>query len=187
MDYSTRRTLLEKEKTYRLGDDALEVLEEGAPPLRVPFADFESVRLSFLPSRYHSRIYGCEIRARGGGGRIRIFNTHMAGLANFEDRSDRWSPFIRELHRRLLPHARSIRFRRGTGAFAYGCTVLSIAGAFALLVFLLFFVLGGHSLSGSQIAKVAILLFLLPLAFAYLRRNRPTPYAPESPPPELLP
>jgi hypothetical protein len=186
MEYSTRRTLFEKEKRYLLRDDALEVVDEGGATVTVPYADIAEVSLAYLPSRYHSRIYRCLVRTRTGA-KIPILNTHMAGFAKFEDRSAAWSPFVRELHRRLVPRAGSIRFRVGVGAAMWGCMVFALVLLVAAAVAVGALMSKGAELTGSAMVKIAVLVVLLPLGVAYLRKNRPKSYDPAQPPADLLP
>jgi len=186
MEYSTRRSLLEKERTYVLGDDAIEVREAGKPAIEIPFRDIVEVNLAYLPNRYHSRIHRCLLRTRSHG-KIPILNTHMAGFARFEDRSASFTPFVRELHRRLVPLGAQIRFTSGVGAAMWGCTILMLLLVVAAGIFVGLLLSRGAELTGSAVVKLGLLAVLLPAAIAYIRVNRPKRYDPANPPDRLLP
>ena len=181
--YEVRKSVLGPCLSWRLAAGSLicEVQAENAEPggmrgllgqwpREVPYDQITSIRLSFDPTRVDSRRYRCVLR---GPGEVRasIVSTSYAGFASFEDRGERYAPFIRELVRRVQTARPTVKVATGLSWPAYILQHGFLLGAIIALVS----VLGvtGVPAFGPVYVKLAIVVLYGGTLARYARVNRP--------------
>jgi hypothetical protein len=187
--HAVRTSVLENEVVWRLGPDALECAR-GADPAaevtaRYPYGTITEMRLSYDPTRVDSSRYRCELRLSTGAAAA-IRSTHYRGIADFEDRSATYVPFVRGLAVRVAAANPACRFWAGKRPFAYWAEHLFLLAMILLLVLVLGLV-GGLSLGTLVWIKLGILAGFVPIMILYTRKNWPRRLDPAAITPEVLP
>ena len=57
MEYSFRKSLIEKEKTFRLLDEALEISVKGVPRTIIPYESMRRIQLVYSPNRFFTGMF----------------------------------------------------------------------------------------------------------------------------------
>ncbi|AKI01531.1 hypothetical protein IMCC20628_02836 [Hoeflea sp. IMCC20628] len=115
--HSVRNGLMDKESLFALEPDRLFWSGKSGTD-SVAYADIISVRLtsySISARGSEGTHYQAKVSRRGGRS-IKIRSHHYVSLGNYENRSDSYAPFIRELCRRIASHAPKARFFSGSTA-----------------------------------------------------------------------
>ena len=127
--YTTRKSVLTRETTWRLTPEALVRESHGEPlssrwrtvieilwrilfpwagrldddswPDVMPLDRIASIRTRFDPTRFDRTRERCDLRGSQGE-RVSLFSTRYLGVANFEDQSEAYAPFVAELTRRVM-------------------------------------------------------------------------------------
>ena len=183
-EYSVRRDILSRERTYRLSGGIVSVIDDGETVLSFPLESVTEVRLRFYSSQHRPDYYTATVFYRGGS--IGLISSSYSRLGEFENRGEQYAAFIRTLHDELIPFAQTIRFCGGISMQLY----LLYAGIiFASIVFLgwLLFFLPAEYVSDLVWVKISILAMLLWMSVRFMRRNRPLRYLPADIPSSLLP
>jgi hypothetical protein len=116
--HRTRRSILDNEAAWRLAEDALERMVDDVVEHRIPYGDIAELRLSYDPTRFETNRYRCDIRTASGV-RALIVSVSYVSLANFDDRSKTYLPFVRALTERVARANPGCRFRAGRPLFRY--------------------------------------------------------------------
>lgn len=171
--YSFRRSILEREKTYTLYPDRLEVAAYGEQPQVYPLDQVDGVHLKF--DRTKQRAYfQCLIDTSGG--RVSLRHVHWAGVADFDDRRATYTPFVRALLL-ALANRPGVSFRGGSLlSFVTAIVALPLLAALGVLAF----TMGRMVLAGFA-------AFMAFICLSVLRRSRPRSFDPRDPPATLLP
>jgi len=85
MKYTFRNSLLEKEKTLELTDNALQISSEKDTQI-FPLAEVINVHLRFIPSPGRPNLFTTTLTMLNGR-KVVIPNESFRGIANFEDKS----------------------------------------------------------------------------------------------------
>ncbi len=183
--YRLRANAFVKPRIYRLTEDALTWEEDGQKPDGVFYDGISEIRLAFAPTRVATNRYRAQIIFRQGG-MAELFNMDYLGFANFAEHDAEYVAFLTELHRRLAARGKNVVFRQGNSVGAYIGNVALTVFIFAAiaLAFLLLLQWGGPWVA---VAKLAIVLFFVPLLVRYIRRAKPAIYDPLALPPDALP
>lgn len=183
--YRLRANAFVKPRSYRLTDNALTWEEDGGKTDGVFYDGIAEVRLAFAPTRLAANRYRAQIIFKAGG-MAELFNMDYRGLANFADLSGEYTAFLTELHKRLAVHGRNVIYRQGNSVAGFVGNIALTVFIFVMiaLAFLLLFTWGGPLVA---IAKLAILLFFVPLLVRYILRARPGTYDPLALPVAVLP
>jgi|GEM_PF-3516797 len=171
--YSFRRSILEKERTYTLYPDRLEVTGEDTPPRSYPLDQVRTVHLSYNRTRQRG-YFQCFIHTTGD--RISLRHVHWGGIAVFQDRRESYTPFVRAL---LLALAQRPGVRFKAGSIVSFITAVVAIPLFAVLAWLAFSI-------GVPAAGV-FALFMLLICVPMVHRARPRALDPRDPPAALLP
>lgn len=172
--YSFRRSILEPEKTYTLYPDRLEVAAEGEPAQRYPLDQVDTVHLKYERTKQRA-YFQCFIHTRSGD-RVSLRHVHWGGVANFQDRRESYTPFVRAVLRALASRP-GVTFKAGS-LLNFITAIIGIP-AFA--------VLAGLAFSIGSTAPGLFALFMLLLCIPVLRRSRPRSVDPLNPPASVLP
>jgi hypothetical protein len=183
--YPTRLHALVPPETFELGADALSVARDGGPSVAVPLSALRELRLRYSPTRAELNRFECHLRTRDGVHYV-LTNRTYRGPLRFEDTSAAYVEFVRALVAATQHAAPQCRFLAGAAWPAFllnlGCTLFTL-GMLGVAVLLL------ASIGGSALVylKLALILFFLPFALRWVKRNRPRPFDPAALPAELLP
>ena len=182
--YRTRRSILQKEAAWRLGEDALERVEAGRPAFRIPYSEIIEIRLFYDPTRFETKRYRCDVFSRRNG-RAMIVSVSYLSPMNFENRGATYVPFVRTLVARVAATNPACRFQAGNRPLTYVAEQLFLLAMLLLLVSVLY--LTGAPIIGIVAIKLAILAFFVPTMILYLHKNRPRRFDPVEIPDDVLP
>jgi len=164
---------VETEDEWRVEDDALVHTAAAGTVIRLPWRDVEQVRLAYAPTRAKTWRYVFVLYASKGRS-MEIDNVHFAGLANFQERSDTYVPFVRAALERIRALAPEATLRVGSRTASYIANLLFVTLALGALTFVMFAIPTPLDyLSGSSFVKLGIILILLPALFRWIRKARP--------------
>lgn len=172
--HSFRRGVLEKEKTYTLYPDRLEITREGVAPEVHSLAEVDAVHLKYERSKQR-QYYFCTVRT--GRGKIVLRHLHFAGIARFEDRAATYTPFVRALLLAVAQQNPRATLKSGS------------LFTFIALIVLLPVVLGVAVLAWSlnSVRGVLTMAFIALLCIGMIPRSRPRVVDPANPPADVLP
>ena len=180
-DYRQRISALEKgEVLWRAYPDRLEKFgADGILQQTIPFDRVRRVRIAWAPSRSQPGRLLMELS--GSRSRVTLSNMHYAGLADFEDRSERFYPLIWMVTlgvRRANPAA---EFRAGERVEFYWPLLLVSFGMLAVLASVLFALpVNAGNLAATSILKGVFILISLPLLFGWAWKSRPRSFDPDT-------
>ena len=180
--YVNRISLLDRERVYQLGPDAIAWRDRGESR-KIAYRDFTDIRVIKYPSfgGDHSQ---CTLRS-GSSGKVVLRSHAYVSLGLFDDRTDSYLPFVMALFRNIHAANPAASFRAGsTGLWVMWIILLALALGILFLVVLE--LMGGASLATGAIGAVFALLIFLPGAWRIARRGKGTPFDPDDPPPALL-
>ncbi len=180
--YSVRRHAFEKERRWSVDDTGLAWQAEDASG-RLDYADIASIRLDYGATRADFARFRCHVTGRTGA--YTIVSTHFDGPASFSDRRDTYAPFVRALVARTAAANPQCRFHAGVGPAQFWGTVLFLFTALVIVA------VAALSLGIPPLwylyLKIAVLIVLLPVAFVWIKRNRPRRFQPSAIPADILP
>jgi hypothetical protein len=180
--YSVRRHAFEKERRWNVDDTGLAWQAEDASG-RLDYADIASIRLDYGATRADFARFRCHVTGRTGA--YTIVSTHFDGPGSFSDRRDTYAPFVRALIARTSAANPQCRFFAGVGPAQFWGTALLLFVSLAVLAIAVFS-LGVPALWYLYL-KIAVLIVLLPVAFVWIKRNRPRRFQPSAIPADILP
>lgn len=187
--YRVRTDAFSKPVTYRIegssdsGSDVLVLEPEGGAAERIPLSQVTDVHLMAAPSRSASERYLCTLRA--GGRKIVLTNIHYKSLANFEDQTAEFRPFVEAIHQSIGRAAPAATGRVGSSPVGYALALFFGWGfliALAAVVIVFWEVLQGRAL-----LKAFVALFLVGAMWRYTVSNKPRTYSPAALPAGILP
>jgi hypothetical protein len=211
--HSARSNLYQNEAHWRLADAALE--RSGGEPAkapwwaralrfylllivpwgldridrggdaRFPYASIKQLRLSYEPTRIEDNRHRCALKLSSGE-KAMIYSTHFTGFDSFEDRAASYRPLVRELVMRVAAANPACTFWAGKSRLVYWTQHIFLLVLLLLMVFVLGY-FSGFNLSELAMAKLAVIIGFIPLAFLYARKNYPQRFAPPDIPHEVLP
>jgi hypothetical protein len=180
--HSVRNSLIDKERHFTLGDDALRWSETGGAEGHMPYADIRDMRLIAYTSPIGGALQ-CTLRSKSGG-KVKLRSAHYRSLNNFEDRSATYGPFVSALAERVA-EATDAKFIAGsTGLWLLWLIVgLLFLGLVVVLVLSMF---EGLPPAGPWVIAIAVCLIAVPWVWLRLREGKAETFDPEAPPPALL-
>jgi hypothetical protein len=180
--HTVRASLLDRERNWRLGDEALE-WEAGGLTGSVRFDDVGKLQLIDYagPGGRHRQL---KVTARDGTS-LRLRSHHYRSLGSFENRSRSYAPFVRELIRRVGAANPKARFEAGsTGLWlAWSIVALLLAALVALVPIALLD--GAYSWGGLAVALLLI-VGSGPFVWRSVWRARTAEFDPAAPPEGLI-
>lgn len=184
--HRVRNSLIDGERTYRLTPDALCWTETGRSDGRLAYADARSMQLISYVSPI-GRALQCKVRGATGEKAL-LRSAHYRKLGNFEDRTDSYGPFARELAKRIYEANPKAAFIAGsTGLWLMWLTVGVIwVGAVALIAAALFEAMFDAPLLASFAVALGVCAICLPLIWREVRSGGSRPFDPLAPPEALL-
>ena len=181
--YTVRKSVLEKDTTYTLLAEGVEITTENKPPRTIRFADLTTVNLAYVPTRFDKR-YFCTLKYKGS--KVDIVSTTYDGPGSFTEQSHDYRTFVLALHERLAESAPQAKYKGGGSVASYGCMVVLMIALVPIALFAIYywFTNGG---AGPAAIKAVLVLFMFPLGLGWLKKNKPITYEPSRPPMHLLP
>lgn len=183
LSYTCRLSALEKERRWSLGTDTLSFQAENFQDA-VPLGDIVEVRLKCTPTRFEPYMFVCRIRTRSGK-TWEWKSHHFAGFATFEDRSPAYRDFVENLVTRVAAQNPACAFVGGTSWLAWFFNSAFLCGSLLVLGVVMFVMY--TAISWLVVFKLLIIAFLLPRAFRWIARNKPSRFDPGQIPAALLP
>ena len=174
--YSQRFNLLERHRTYRLGEDAIVWQDANGGEERLPYGDIRQVRLSSWPDLQAGTVYA--IVSPRHGKALKLSNRSYVSLGNFDMQTGEFASFVRALHRKLAGRGGKVNYRLGATMAGYVATILFCAAMFVFIAGTLYAVLAEASVLIGAIA-VVIMLGFVPWLARFLLAVRPGTYSPE--------
>jgi len=181
-NYQLRPSLFRKDVSFHIGNQTL-VWSEGGIEHKLAFSDIRQIRIYDSPGARGIPSSGRCVIKPVRGRKLVLTTLHFRGLADFEDRSAQFQPFVGNLIRRAAAANPAVELVSG---MPIGLWVGWIAIAVAIVLvtpFILFVVIAlwvreeGISVSAvlALVFCLSILLGIVPLA-RIIRRNRPRPF-----------
>lgn len=185
MEYTLRKWALEKEKTYGLTKEGIEVADHEGNKTLYPYSDMVLVHTSYTASK-NNAFYQCKLKM-GDKSSILLKSQHYRGLADFEDRNEEYSAFIQGLHKLLALANPDVTYKKGIGIVGYIASVIIfiITGVLFLPLISISALFTGNMLYG--IVGIIASIFLIIKMVKYTKKNKPGKYTPDSIPTNLLP
>jgi hypothetical protein len=169
VQHAVRANVLGEEQTWTLANDKLEAISANKRDIYALSA-VACLRLEWTPSRFETRMYKCHISLRTGEV-LTINSSHFRGLADFEDRSETYRPFVQSLATSVLQCNPSCAFWGGASGSLYLLNVVAIAASIiAVSLILLLIEVDWY---GLLVASAAIALFAVPLLSKWFSVNKP--------------
>jgi len=180
--HTVRNSLLDKERTFTLGADALCWRDRNGEG-QIPYANVREMRLISYTSLV-GEAFQCTVRARNDD-LAKLRSAHYWRLGDFEDRTSTYAPLVAGLAKRIAANAPGARFVTGSTALWITWLVIGILCAIVVaLVILSLFESVPPAACG--IAAIAICIGAAPIVIHRARHDRARRFDPEAPPPELL-
>lgn len=171
--YRKRENFFEAaEDVWSVEGDSLVHKRADGTVARRQLSEVASVRLRYAPTSYKTWRYAFEIRFNAGHA-WHIDNGHFAGIADFEDRSATFVPFVREVIQLVSQHAPQARAFLGSSWTSYLLQVGFLVIAFSALAGVFLMLPIGAGISGMVVVKLAIIAFFLPVVLKWARRALP--------------
>lgn len=173
-----RPHLIAGEQTYELEADAIRFLHRGATKV-IPYADVKSVRV--IDYANMGEVHGqCTVKTRGHG-KLTIRSHHFLSLGAFENRSQTYDPFVRELCRRVHAANSDAQFLKGSGWIQVLWLVVLIFSGFGWAMWLASVMDGAQDIETS-IGFMMGLLATTVISWRWLVSSKPETFDPSQPP-----
>lgn len=170
--YSKRRNLFEKgEWEWRVTGDALVARDPQGREDIGPWREVSAVRLGYEPTRYKTWRHVIELKFRNGA-KWQIDNVHFRGIADFENRSATYNPFVHAVMDKLRQQAPEAKGSVGSAPIFYWVSMIGLSLLFAVLAMLLLAIpISGFS--GIVWVKLGLIAAMLPTLFLWARKSFP--------------
>lgn len=185
MNYSYRPSAIEKQKTIALAEDEIKIEQEGKQPVHIRYSDIISINPKFVGSKQMPNLFQTVIKQTNGKDLV-IRNYDYKGLLNMEEISDRYTPFILELHVKAAAVNSNILFKQGYSKIAYILMMGILVVAFLVLAIVTLLLLIAASWWTAALAAFGTLMIFLQ-SRKFGKRNKPRIYTVDQVPPDLLP
>ena len=185
MKYSYKDNKFEPEKFFSFEKNALCVKQAERLDLIIPFSEFISITLEYKPTRYKLNQYLMTLKTKAGY-QLEIMNYHYAGLADFEDRSTVFKPFVIELIHSIKESNPKLTILTGVSKIKYFAYLILTLFTIAMLLALFPFIVE-LAYPGILILHLISIALMLPYTISYLIKNYPRRIEPKALSFHLLP
>jgi hypothetical protein len=182
--YHYKESAITQETTLSFDQTTLTLQREEASNT-IALGDIEHVHLKYDPTRLQPNRYTMTIK-RVNQTPLRIVNTHYQGIANFADQSPQYVPFAQALHQAIAKQSSNTRFTAGSSLTGYVFSVIALVFAMLVLVAATLYLLA-TGLFLVVLIKLIVIIIYTPMAWRYIKRNKPSEYDPTDIPSTLLP
>lgn len=177
--HSVRNSMIDSERAFRLGPDAIEWMEQGERN-SIRYADISAVNLITYAGA--GATIGQAKITSGEGGSIKIRSHHYKGLARFENRRQTYAPFVRDLLRRVANASPDAQFTSGNSAIM----IMWLVVAAMMAVLAVVVVMIAYQTGDLPLMAIFILLVGAPLAIREVMKGGTKTFDPLDPPEKLL-
>ena len=169
--YSRRENAFEKgEHVWRAEDHALIWTRPAGDSLTLLWKDVGAVRAAYAPTRARTWRHVFELTTRKGA-KLQIDNSHFKAIADFEDRSPTFIPFVLACLDRIVAQAPDARASVGSSPAAYVAQLLLMLATMAFTIFVL--ILLPTPLGWLLLVKLLLIAVMLPTVALWAARARP--------------
>jgi hypothetical protein len=183
--FHCRRDEREAAAVWRLGPDALIRTEANGATTRMTYAEMRELRLLYDPARPAPHRFRCDVSSAAGY-RVALMSMSFIAPEVYEDRSSRYTPFVRELVRRVGTASPHCRFAAGQTPWSfYGGHALALAGIVIMAHLAARF--GALPPHAALILKTVMIVAYVAAAARTARHTRPRRFAPQDIPASMLP
>lgn len=184
VEHRCRASVVEKETRWAIQGNLLVKSVEGMPDYQIPLESLREIRLQFAPTRYQTKRYVCHLH--DSRGKCAAFQSgHYVGFANFADRGDSFRKLVLTLISRRFAIGGSCRYIGGTSMINWLFQSAIFIGSLCMLAAAFYFF--WSAVGWMALFKLALIAWLVPVAWNWVRRNRPRDFDPENIPEGLLP
>ncbi len=185
--YRKRENFFEKgEREWRVDPHALVLRTPEGIEMAYAWCDVTTVRLRYAPTRAKTGRYVFDVAFKNGVD-WSIDNIHFAGLADFEDRSAAYTPFVHAALARIKAEAPTAKAYAGATPLSYYGQSAFVLVAFAALAAVLITLPVLDGIPGVAIVKLLIVAATLPFLIKWLRTSYPRPIMIDAIPENALP
>jgi len=183
--YRCRRNEREPDVVWTLGPDALERTEGNGATKKMAYGEVKELRLLHDPARAAPNRFRCDLNSVAGH-RVALMSKSFVTPGVYEDRAGSYTPFLRELIRRVGAAAPRCKFYAGQTPWSfYGGHALALIGVLILAHLAARF--GGLPPNAALTLKIVMTVAYLAMAFLSAKRRRPRSFTPQGIPPDMLP
>lgn len=158
------------EDAWTVETGALAHARPGGETSRLAWSAVTGVRLAYAPTRMKTNRHTLTLTTHDGAAWA-IDNMHFAGIGNFEDRSESFTPFVLACVERVAARSPGARARLGSTAAAYWGQLAFVSAMFALLAAVILML--PIPFSWLIIAKLLLIAAMLPVMFRWVGHARP--------------
>jgi hypothetical protein len=152
---------------------------------RMAYAEVKELRLSVDSERTIPQRFRCDLHSAAGH-RVTLVSKSFIAPNTYEDRASSYTPFVRELIRRIAVASPDCRFAAGQTPWSfYGGHAVALAGL--LVVAHLVARWGALPPNASLTLKVVMIIAYVAVAIRSAPHRRPRRFAPQDIPASLLP
>lgn len=182
--YRQRRTLFEKaEWEWEALPDGLRVRDHSGHEILIPWREILAVRVAYGPTRFKTWRHLLELTLADRS-RLTIDNAHFKGVADFEDRSATYTPFVLDVLENLKTANPGVPVRAGAATLGYWASATFVTAVFIVLGMILMIM----PIPGVMVwMKLGIIAFSLPALAAWFVKARPRAVSIHAVPADSLP
>ncbi|MBN9063105.1 MAG: hypothetical protein J0H41_11755 [Rhizobiales bacterium] len=173
-----------REIRLTLRESALEVNDQRRTTV-IPLADIETVRLAFQPRGVMTRCFTTAIAARNGR-KASFASLTAKSMLQIESQPDSYRRFLAALLAAVARANPACRFAAGRPPAMWTALALVSAASLAAVIYLVA-ILAPQMSVGGAVGALALGAVSAWTVVEMVARNRPRRFAPDAPPPDLLP
>ena len=180
-----RRDEREVAAVWTLGSDALTRTQADGATQKMVYTEVTELRLLYDPARAAPHRFRCDLNSVAGH-RVKLMSKSFIAPGTYEDRAAGYTPFVRELVRRVGATTPQCRFRAGRSPWSfYGGHGLALIGV--LITAHLAARFGGLPANAGGTLMIVMALAYAAVAIRSAARRRPRRFTSEAIPSDMLP
>ncbi len=184
VSYSYRPSLLAPGWTFRLTEEGV-AWSAGNKSDLMRYGNIRRIRMRFRPMSMQWQRFTTDVWSEDGQ-KLHLVSTSWKSLVEQERLDQSYTAFVAELHRRVAAAGAFVRCEKGANKYLYWPGLLAFVAMSLGFAALIARAVQAKAIGGLVFIAAFLLLFLWQ-GGNFFRRNRPGLYAPDAPPPELMP
>jgi len=170
--YRKRENLFEKgEREWRVENDALVCRMPDGTERRVPWTEIKALQLRYYPTMAKPWLH--QITIQTPRTRVTIDNGHFAGVADFEDRTASYAPFLRATLTQIQAQAPGVRVHFGSQSGPFWAQLAFVSLSLIVLAAVLLLLPLPAPFPVVVIVKLGVILYGLAMLPRWIRKNLP--------------